>query len=268
MLYNGEEVGNGARARGRRRRRPARGHAADRARPAERDRRDRGRRARDDVLPRRGGLHGQDRRRARRRSTRSTSTRRRPRTSRASREAKGKTPREVDVVVLERERHEALIAELREAGAKVRLIRDGDVAPAIAAAQPRHRRRPARRDRRHAGGRDLGRGAQVRRRRRSRASSGRATTTSGRQLVDAGSTSTACCTTDDLVAGEDVFVAATGVTDGALLHGVRYTARRRRSPTRSSCARARARCAAIEAHAPARASSSDRSTGFEYAVAA
>src|SRR3954449_2956015 len=51
-------------------------------------------------------------------------------------EALGKTPREVDIVVLERERHEQLIAELREAGARVRLIRDGDVAPAIAAAQP------------------------------------------------------------------------------------------------------------------------------------
>src|SRR5512133_1166406 len=50
--------------------------------------------------------------------------------------ALGKTRREVDVVVLERERHEDLIAELRDAGARVRLIRDGDVAPAIAAAQP------------------------------------------------------------------------------------------------------------------------------------
>src|SRR5437763_6252224 len=50
--------------------------------------------------------------------------------------ALGKTPRAVDVVVLERERHDDLIAELREAGARVRLIRDGDVAPAIAAAQP------------------------------------------------------------------------------------------------------------------------------------
>src|SRR6201981_3421446 len=50
--------------------------------------------------------------------------------------ALGKTSREVDVVVLERERHEDLIAELREAGARVRLVRDGDVAPAIAAAQP------------------------------------------------------------------------------------------------------------------------------------
>ena len=55
---------------------------------------------------------------------------------RAVAEALGKTPREVDVVVLERERHDELIAELREAGARVRLIRDGDVAPAIAAAQP------------------------------------------------------------------------------------------------------------------------------------
>src|SRR5438876_10356201 len=49
--------------------------------------------------------------------------------------AKGISPREVSVVVLERDRHEALIGELREAGAKVLLIRDGDVAPAIAAAQ-------------------------------------------------------------------------------------------------------------------------------------
>ena len=38
--------------------------------------------------------------------------------------------------MLERERHDDLIAELREAGAKVNLIRDGDVAPAIAASQP------------------------------------------------------------------------------------------------------------------------------------
>ena len=52
------------RARGRRRRRPARGHAAHRARHAERDLGDRRRRARDDVLPRRGAVHGQDRRRA------------------------------------------------------------------------------------------------------------------------------------------------------------------------------------------------------------
>src|SRR5918912_369157 len=46
-------------------------------------------------------------------------------------EAKGVRPGEISVVVLERDRHADLIAELREAGAKVNLIRDGDVAPAI-----------------------------------------------------------------------------------------------------------------------------------------
>ena len=51
-------------------------------------------------------------------------------------EAKGVEVNEVTVVVLERDRHNDLIAELREAGARVNLIRDGDVAPAIAAAQP------------------------------------------------------------------------------------------------------------------------------------
>src|SRR5438552_5937019 len=51
-------------------------------------------------------------------------------------EAKGDGVNDLTVVVLERERHVDLIAELREAGARVNLIRDGDVAPAIAAAQP------------------------------------------------------------------------------------------------------------------------------------
>ena len=48
--------------------------------------------------------------------------------------AKGVDAEEVTVVVLDRDRHEELIAELRDAGAKVRLITDGDVAPSIAAA--------------------------------------------------------------------------------------------------------------------------------------
>jgi fructose-1,6-bisphosphatase II len=43
------------------------------------------------------------------------------------------------------------------------------------------------------------------------------------RLVDAGYDIDRVLTTDDLVAGEDVFVAATGVTSGALLRGVRYT---------------------------------------------
>jgi fructose-1,6-bisphosphatase II len=51
-------------------------------------------------------------------------------------EAKGMHPEDVSVVVLDRDRHEQLIADLRQAGAKVRLITDGDVAPSIAAARP------------------------------------------------------------------------------------------------------------------------------------
>jgi fructose-1,6-bisphosphatase II len=51
-------------------------------------------------------------------------------------EAKGMHAEDVSVVVLDRDRHEDLIRELREAGAKVRLITDGDVAPSIAAARP------------------------------------------------------------------------------------------------------------------------------------
>ena len=44
-----------------------------------------------------------------------------------------------------------------------------------------------------------------------------------RKLVDTGYDVDKVLTTDDLVAGQDVFVAATGVTTGALLKGVRYT---------------------------------------------
>src|SRR3954471_13448361 len=48
--------------------------------------------------------------------------------------AKGVKPSEISVVVLDRERNQELIAALREIGARVILITDGDVAPAIAAA--------------------------------------------------------------------------------------------------------------------------------------
>src|SRR6187397_29628 len=54
---------------------------------------------------------------------------------RAVAKAKGLDVTEVTVVVLERDRHNELIGELRQSGARVNLIRDGDVAPSIAAAQ-------------------------------------------------------------------------------------------------------------------------------------
>jgi fructose-1,6-bisphosphatase II len=137
-------------------------------------------------------------------------------------EALGKTPRAVDVVVLERERHDALIAELREAGARVRLIRDGDVAPAIAAAQP-----GTGVDMLYGiGGTPEGvisaaalkcAGGGIQGRLWPRDDDER------ERLVAAGLDPARVLHTNDLVAGDDVFVAATGVTTGALLRGVSYT---------------------------------------------
>ena len=135
--------------------------------------------------------------------------------------AKGVKPTDLRVVVLERERHENLIGELRQAGARVNLIRDGDVAPAIAAARP-------------GTGVDLlygiggtpegvisaaalkclGGGIQGRLWPRGPAER--------EALIAAGFDLDRVLTTNDLVAGDDVFVAATGVTTGALLRGVRY----------------------------------------------
>ncbi len=50
--------------------------------------------------------------------------------------AKGVDPRDINVCVMDRPRHEALIAALREVGAKVMLITDGDVAGVIHTAEP------------------------------------------------------------------------------------------------------------------------------------
>lgn len=49
--------------------------------------------------------------------------------------AKGCDPKDITVCVLERPRHEAIIAELRETGAAIRLITDGDVAGVIHCAE-------------------------------------------------------------------------------------------------------------------------------------
>jgi fructose-1,6-bisphosphatase II len=136
--------------------------------------------------------------------------------------AKGVEPDEVAVVVLDRDRHQDLIRALREAGAKVFLITDGDVAPAIAAAQ--------------AGtGVDLLMGvggtpegviSAAALKCLGGAMQGRLWPRNDderQRLIDAGYDLGDVLTTDVLVSGQDVFVAATGVTSGALLDGVRYT---------------------------------------------
>ena len=130
---------------------------------------------------------------------------------------------DVTVVVLERERHDDLIAELRESGARVNLIRDGDVAPSIAAAQPGTGVDMLM----GIGGTPEGvisaaaikcLGGALQGRLWPRNDEERA------KLVDAGFDVDRVLTQDDLVRGDDVFVAATGVTGGPLLRGVRVGA--------------------------------------------
>jgi fructose-1,6-bisphosphatase II len=135
--------------------------------------------------------------------------------------AKGCSPNDVTVVILDRPRHEQLISEVRAAGARIQLITDGDVAGAIMAA-------------RDGTGVDLLLGIggtpegiiaacaikclggiiQGRLAPRDEAERERA--------LAAGHDLSRVLTTDDLVASEDAFFAATGITDGELLAGVRY----------------------------------------------
>ena len=118
---------------------------------------------------------------------------------------------DVTVVVLNRPRHEQLISEIRAAGARIRLIQDGDVAAAIEAARPNT-------------GIDLLMGI--------------GGTPEGviaaaamiclggaiqSQLYEDGKVFGTILHTKDLVNSEDVFLAATGITDGELIKGIRYT---------------------------------------------
>ncbi len=135
--------------------------------------------------------------------------------------AKRCSPSDVTVVMLDRPRHAELIREVRDAGARIKLLTDGDVAGAILAA----------RDGtgidlllgiggtpegiiaacaiKCLGGILLGKLAPRDDAERARA-------------IDAGHDLSRVLTTDDLVASDDAFFAATGITDGDLLTGVRY----------------------------------------------
>jgi fructose-1,6-bisphosphatase II len=137
--------------------------------------------------------------------------------------AKHSSVSDVVVCVLDRPRHEKIIQEIRDAGARIHFISDGDVAGAIAAARPSTGvdmligiggtpegiiaaaamkclggelqgklwpKDDAEREKALAAGHDLDR----------------------------------ILTTDDLVRGDNVFFCATGVTDGDLLRGVHYRA--------------------------------------------
>jgi fructose-1,6-bisphosphatase II len=97
--------------------------------------------------------------------------------------AKGESVRDVTAVILDRERHTDLIAEVRAVGARIRLIQDGDVIGAVSTAWP-----------------DAG--ADI--------------------LFGIGGTPEGVMMTDDLVQGDNCFFAVTGITDGEVLKGVHY----------------------------------------------
>ncbi|WP_197318603.1 class II fructose-bisphosphatase [Saccharomonospora sp. NB11] len=135
--------------------------------------------------------------------------------------AKHSSVSDVTVCILDRPRHEQIVKEVREAGARIRFISDGDVAGAIAAARPTT-------------GVDLllGIGGTPEGIIAACAMKCLGGELQGRlwpkddaerqKALDAGHDLDRILTTDDLVRGDNVFFCATGVTDGDLLRGVHY----------------------------------------------
>jgi fructose-1,6-bisphosphatase II len=137
--------------------------------------------------------------------------------------AKNCSPSDVTVVMLDRPRHAELITAVRQAGARIKLLTDGDVAGAIMAA-------------REGSGVDLllgiggtpegiitacaikCLGGVILGKLAPRDDAERA------RALDAGHDLDRVLSTDDLVASDDAFFAATGITGGELLAGVRYRA--------------------------------------------
>lgn len=138
--------------------------------------------------------------------------------------AKDEAVADLTAVILDRPRHEQLIAEVREAGARIRLIQDGDVAGAISTAWSES-------------GADIlfgiggtpegvitaaalkCMGGVIQGRLWPRDDDER------RAALEAGYDLQRVLHTDDLVQGDNCFFAATGITDGELLKGVHYDAR-------------------------------------------
>src|SRR5271155_916490 len=136
--------------------------------------------------------------------------------------AKGTPVAALTAIVLDRPRHAELIEEIRTAGARILLISDGDVAGAISTAWPDS-------------GADVlfgiggtpegviaaaalkGMGGEIQGKLWPRDDAERSS------MVAAGYDLDAVLGTDDLVGGDNAFFAATGITDGELIRGVRFT---------------------------------------------
>lgn len=138
--------------------------------------------------------------------------------------AKGMKPQDVTVIVLDRPRHSELVEDIREAGARIKFITDGDVAGALMTAMPDT-------------GVDLllGIGGSPEAVIAACALKAQGGNMHCRlwprndyewQVVrEEGMDTTKVYQLDDLVRSENTFFAASGITDGELLRGVHYTNR-------------------------------------------
>jgi fructose-1,6-bisphosphatase II len=135
--------------------------------------------------------------------------------------ALGEKVSDVTAVILDRDRHADIIRECREAGARIRLIPDGDVAGAISVAW----RNSGNDILFGIGGTPEGVIAACALKALGGSIQGKLWPRNDderRAALDAGYNLDKVLHLDDLVSGDDVFFAATGITDGELLRGVRY----------------------------------------------
>jgi len=150
--------------------------------------------------------------------------------------AKHEKVRDLTAVILDRPRHADLIREVRAAGARIRLISDGDVAGAISTAWPESGADVLF----GIGGTPEGVIAAAALKCMDGAMQGRLyprDETERKAAEEAGYDLSAVLTIDDLVRGDNCFFAATGITDGELLRGVHYD--RRGASTQSLVMRSR-----------------------------
>jgi fructose-1,6-bisphosphatase II len=135
--------------------------------------------------------------------------------------AKNKDVEDLTTIILDRPRHAATIAEIRRVGARIRIIPDGDVAAALMTAQPDSGVDVLI----GIGGTPEGVLSACALRAMGGEIQGKLYARDEEELRrgrEAGYDFEKILTMDDLVASEDVFFAATGITDGELLQGVRY----------------------------------------------
>lgn len=136
--------------------------------------------------------------------------------------AKGVKVNQLTVCILDRPRHAGLVEEVRATGARTRMILDGDVAGAIAAC----RENTGVDVMLGTGGTPEGIVAACAIKATGGIIQGRLAPTDDEEkqkALDAGLDLEAVMTTDELVTSDNCFFAATGITDGDLLRGVRYS---------------------------------------------